>query len=133
MGATSAVETFNINGQNLMCGTFSTGIFTRPASEVITSVKEINNNNQLNYNLSQNYPNPFNPTTVINYSIPKDGFVSLKVYNALGEQVADLVNGYVKAGNHNVTFNADRLSSGVYYYRIETNNNVLVKKMILLK
>jgi hypothetical protein len=85
------------------------------------------------FELSQNYPNPFNPSTQIEYSIPRDGYVSLKIYNALGQQVADLVDGIVKAGNHQVTFNAANLSSGVYYYRIKTGNNVLVKKMMVLK
>jgi hypothetical protein len=85
------------------------------------------------FELSQNYPNPFNPATQIEFSIPSDVFVSLKVYNAIGQQVADLVDGIIKAGNHQITFNAANLSSGVYYYRIEANNEVLMKKMLLLK
>ncbi len=83
--------------------------------------------------LSQNYPNPFNPTTQISYSIPKDGFVSLKVYNSLGQQAASLVNGIVKAGAHEVTFNGANLASGVYYYRIQAGESIAVKKMMLVK
>ena len=83
--------------------------------------------------LSQNYPNPFNPTTQISYSIPKDGFVSLKVYNSLGQQVASLVNGIVKSGTHEVTFNGANLASGVYYYRVEAGESIAVKKMMLIK
>ncbi len=83
--------------------------------------------------LSQNYPNPFNPTTQISYSIVKDGFVSLKVYNSLGQQAASLVNGIVKAGTHEVTFNGANLASGVYYYRINADSFTSTKKMILLR
>ncbi len=85
------------------------------------------------YSLSQNYPNPFNPSTDINYSIPDDGFVRLNVYNVLGQEVAVLVNGVMKAGNHHVNFNSADLSSGVYYYRIEMNGHSLTKKMMLLR
>jgi photosystem II stability/assembly factor-like uncharacterized protein len=85
------------------------------------------------FTLKQNYPNPFNPSTRIEYSIPSDGFVSLKVYNALGQQVASLMNGMVRAGIHQVTFKASNLPSGVYYYRMETNDKVMTKQMVLLK
>lgn len=85
------------------------------------------------YSLSQNYPNPFNPATVIKYSIPSDGMVKLNVYNTLGQKVAELINGQVKAGSYEVNFNADNLSSGVYYYRIETTGFVSTKKMMLLR
>lgn len=85
------------------------------------------------FELSQNYPNPFNPSTTINYSLAKDGIVSLAVYNLLGQQVASLVNGNQKAGAYHINFDASKLSSGVYYYRLESNNNVMVKKMLLMK
>ena len=83
--------------------------------------------------LSQNYPNPFNPATQIDYSIPKDGFVSLTIYNTLGQVVAEPVNEYLAAGKHHVDFNASALSSGIYFYRLTTDNNVLIRKMTLLK
>jgi len=81
----------------------------------------------------QNYPNPFNPSTQIKYSIPKDGQVTLKVYNMLGQEVATLVNQQQQAGNYTVNFNASRLASGIYMYRIQSGSFSLTKKMTLLK
>lgn len=87
------------------------------------------------YSLSQNYPNPFNPATVINYAVPDNSFITLKVYNSLGQEVSTLVNETKQAGSYKVNFNASGLPSGVYYYVLRTGNNEFVKteKMILLK
>ncbi|MDZ7625488.1 MAG: C25 family cysteine peptidase [Ignavibacteriaceae bacterium] len=85
------------------------------------------------YALEQNYPNPFNPSTTIKYSLSEDGFVKLAVYNLLGEEVTTLVNNEQKAGRYEVVFNASKLSSGVYMYRLESNNFLSIKKMILIK
>lgn len=85
------------------------------------------------FSLSQNYPNPFNPTTRITFSLSKAGHATLSVYNVLGQKVATLVSGNLNAGTHDVNFNAANLSSGVYIYRLESNSNVAVKKMLLLK
>lgn len=85
------------------------------------------------YSLDQNYPNPFNPTTVISYSVAKNGFVSLKVYNMLGQEVANLYQGFQKAGSYKVNFDASKLASGMYLYKLQTNNFTETKKMLLLK
>jgi len=85
------------------------------------------------YKLAQNYPNPFNPVTSISYSIPSNGFVTLKVYDMLGREVSSLVNSMKTAGNYTVEFNASGLSSGIYFYRIEVNGFKDVKKMMLIK
>lgn len=85
------------------------------------------------YNLSQNYPNPFNPSTKIDFSIPKSGLVTIKVFDIIGKEVATLINEYRNAGNHEITFNGSSLSSGIYFYRIETGNFIATKKMSLLK
>jgi hypothetical protein len=85
------------------------------------------------YSLSQNYPNPFNPTTKINFNVAKNGFVSMKVYNILGKEVANLVNGNYNTGSYSVDFNASKLSSGVYFYSIEVNGFKDIKKMMLVK
>ncbi|MBK8550944.1 MAG: T9SS type A sorting domain-containing protein [Ignavibacteria bacterium] len=86
------------------------------------------------YSLSQNYPNPFNPTTNINFSIPTQGNVSLKVYDILGNEVADLLNNEKLAvGQYNINFNGSDLSSGIYYYTIRTDNFMDTKRMMLVK
>jgi hypothetical protein len=85
------------------------------------------------FQLHQNYPNPFNPTTVISYSLPKAGYVSLKVYNVLGQEVATLVNAYKTAQTYNVEFDASKFASGVYIYSIRYNNQSLTHKMVLMK
>lgn len=92
-----------------------------------------NHNKTFTFKLDQNYPNPFNPSTSINYEIPRQDFVSLKIYNLLGEEVATLVNEVKQSGNYTISFNAGRLSSGVYLYRITSGNYTSVKKMIVLK
>ncbi len=85
------------------------------------------------YSLSQNYPNPFNPATNINYSIKESGFVTLKVYDILGKQVAVLVNENKPAGNYTVEFNAANLPSGVYIYKLTAGKFTAVKKLVLIK
>ncbi len=85
------------------------------------------------FELQQNYPNPFNPSTKIGYSLPKAGQVSLKVYDMVGREVANLVNGYQDAGKYNVQFNASKFSSGIYFYSLKAGNFTQVKKMMLVK
>ena len=85
------------------------------------------------YSLSQNYPNPFNPSTTILYSIPKDEFVKLTVYDITGKVVKELVNGYKSAGKYSVEFNASSYSSGTYYYKIEAGEYKNIQKMMLIK
>ncbi|MCL4548222.1 MAG: T9SS type A sorting domain-containing protein [Bacteroidetes bacterium] len=80
-----------------------------------------------------NYPNPFNPTTTINYQLPENGFVTIKVYDVLGKEVATLVNENKSAGYYNVNFDASKLTSGVYIYTISANGFIQSKKMLLMK
>jgi hypothetical protein len=87
----------------------------------------------LAFQLEQNYPNPFNPSTKINYQISQNDFVSLKIYNVLGDEVATLVNENKPAGNYEVTFDASLLSSGTYFYKLQAGSFVETKKMMLLK
>jgi len=85
------------------------------------------------YLLAQNYPNPFNPVTNINFSLPKDGLVTLKVYDILGKEVITLVNENKQAGNYRVDFNGSNFASGMYFYKIESGSFVQTRRMILLK
>jgi aminopeptidase N len=110
---------------------FDPGNWILKTLQGITEVEDISVPAQ--YSLEQNYPNPFNPSTTIGYSLPQSGFVTLKVFNVLGKEVATLVNGQNEAGKHKVDFNAIALNSGVYFYRIESGSFIETKKMILLK
>ena len=90
------------------------------------------------YNLLQNYPNPFNPTTTINFQIPEESHVTIKIYNLLGEEVATLINQNIQAGNHSINWNAsdysgNKLSSGFYIYKMKTNNFESIRKMTLIR
>ncbi len=101
---------------------------------IITSVEEeYTNIISAGYELSQNYPNPFNPTTTISFVLPKSGNVKLTVYNVLGQEIEKLINGYKEAGKYNINWNANNLPSGLYIYRLETENYVVSRKMTLLK
>ncbi len=103
------------------------------STDGVTSVSGNTTQIASSYKLSQNYPNPFNPTTMISYTAPTNGFVSVKVYNVLGREVATLVNGEVSAGEHSLTFDASNFNTGVYYVKLEANNFVSMKKMLLIK
>ena len=85
------------------------------------------------FSLSQNYPNPFNPSTSIKYSVPSNEYVSLKIYDVLGKEVATLVNQEMNAGIYEVQFDASQFTSGVYIYRLITEDLSISKKMILIK
>jgi len=92
-------------------------------------------NDEVNYSfkLDQNYPNPFNPATSISYELQKGGLVSLKIYDVLGKEVADLIHESQDAGVHEVSFDASNLPSGTYLYKIQSGSFVQVRKMLLLK
>lgn len=105
--------------------TFNTGLST--------SINDENTELPAEPGLSQNYPNPFNPSTQISYKLPRSTYVQLKVYNLLGEEVASLENSQKRAGTHSVTFDASGLSSGIYYYRLQTSDFLEVKSMTLIK
>ena len=125
---------FSPDGTIAYVGTFSTG--TPRIQKVVNGgvgVKELKTGIPSEYNLSQNYPNPFNPTTVINFSIPQSGLVTVKVYNTLGQEVAELVNSVKAAGTFEVSFDASNLTSGMYIYKITSGKFSATKKMLLLK
>jgi thiol-disulfide isomerase/thioredoxin len=125
-------------------GTFGSNNHVQQSVQVeVESSTGVGNNGTTaaDYNLSQNYPNPFNPSTSIHFSIPKDGIVSLKIYDVLGNEVSTYYDGFLKAGNYNAEFNGSNLSSGVYFYTLTAGDPesslgqvfVGTKKMILMK
>jgi hypothetical protein len=98
-----------------------------------TDVQEISSEIPDNFNLSQNYPNPFNPSTNLEYSIPEASFVQLKIYDVLGNEVAELVNEEQSAGTYRADFNAGDASSGIYIAKLSVGENVKTIKMTLMK
>lgn len=120
------------NENHLYVQIVSTGRIYKSKS-IITAISDDKYISIKNYFLAQNYPNPFNPSTTINYSIPKESFVILKVYNILGKVVATLVNQKQNQGNHKVKFSGGNFSSGVYFYKLTSGDFHQTKKMLLLK
>jgi hypothetical protein len=137
----SSISYYTITVNNTVAGIASDGSYyvnidkctatLKPISKV-TSVKETNPLPK-QFFLYQNYPNPFNPTTVINYQLPSNSLVTLKIYDMLGREIRRLVNEKQTAGNHAVTFDATNLPSGIYFYTIAAGQYTHVKKMVLIK
>jgi len=111
------------------------GTLALRSSRDVENPNENGNNLPLSFSLNQNYPNPFNPSTEIEYTIAKDAFVSLKVYDLTGREVATLVNANETAGNYTMSFNSNlyNLSSGIYFYKLVAGSEVSIKKMTLIK
>jgi hypothetical protein len=118
---------YDTSGTSTAAFSFTTSGNTSP-TEVATS-----SDVPQQYALNQNYPNPFNPTTMIQYQLPAQGFVTLKVYDVMGREVATLVNQKMNAGIHSAPFDGSRISSGVYFYRITADKYTATKKLLLLK
>ncbi|HXF99332.1 MAG TPA: T9SS type A sorting domain-containing protein [Bacteroidota bacterium] len=109
------------------------GTVTGNVNIQLTGVQEQRNQVPLHFELFQNYPNPFNPTTTIRYALPRSARVNLSIYNILGQHIATLIDETQEAGVKTVTFHADNLASGVYFYRLEAGNFVQTKKLVLLR
>ena len=122
----------NPNSSDIYVGTKEGKVFVISSSNGTTDVED-NSVIPNEYKLAQNYPNPFNPSTTIQFVVPEAGMYSLKVYNALGEEVADLINNQLASGQHKVNFDASKLASGMYIYKLSGNNVNISKKMILMK
>jgi hypothetical protein len=105
----------------------------RKATWLVTDVEKTTSSVPASFELSQNYPNPFNPTTTLEYSISKSGNVVLEVFNVLGQSVARLVDEHLAPGTYRTTFDASKLSSGVYLYRLSASDFVQTRKMVLMK
>ncbi|GBD86948.1 hypothetical protein BMS3Abin03_00873 [bacterium BMS3Abin03] len=103
--------------------------------EILDNITAVNKETRIpvNYLIFQNYPNPFNPSTTIKYQVPERSFVTIKVFDVLGNEVATLINEEKPVGTYEVVFEAAGLSSGIYYYRLQAGNYIETKEMILLK
>jgi len=117
---------------NIFAGT-RIGIWRRPISEIITGIDKSKENVPAAFLLEQNYPNPFNPTTTINFSISNNSYVSLKIFDNTGKEVRTLVNGVKPSGNYQIEFDASTLPSGVYYYKLQSGDFKVTRKLILLR
>jgi hypothetical protein len=137
-----AVWSLTSNSQYIFAGT-ETSIWRRSLSEII-GVQNISTEVPSAYSLKQNYPNPFNPTTKIKFDIAKfpsfggvpagrGGFVTLKIFDALGREVETLVNESLQPGTYETTFDGSKLNSGVYFYKLMTDGFTETKKMLLIK
>ncbi|HWA07545.1 MAG TPA: T9SS type A sorting domain-containing protein, partial [Ignavibacteria bacterium] len=110
---------------------FGGGIYKMTGNLVGTG----NNQNEIPsaFELNQNYPNPFNPETVISYSIPRAGYTELRVYDILGNEIAELVSDELNAGNYSVNFNPVNLAGGVYFYTLSSGDFIQTRKMVIVK
>ncbi len=135
-GFTNSVSNYSFTDRNLSEGTYNYRLKQVDYNgnfEYFNLNSEIEIGTPNSYNLSQNYPNPFNPSTKINFEMAKEGNVSIKVFDYTGKEISTLVNGFRSAGYYTIDFNAINLSSGIYFYRMETNNFTKVMKMSLIK
>jgi aminopeptidase N len=107
-------------------------IILKAANTTLVSVED-GEQLPLEFKLEQNYPNPFNPSTTIRFTLPEKEFVTLKIYDVMGDEVAVLLNEEKETGSHSIEFDASRLASGTYFYKLQAGNNIETRKMILLK
>lgn len=129
-----ANTTVNITSGTVNFNLSSASNYIILTTDQITGIEDEGNKKLVNnYSLSQNYPNPFNPSTLIKYKLPENGFVSLIVYDLLGDEVATIIKQQQVAGSYTVSFNAENLTSGVYFYQLKSGNFLQVKKMLLLR
>ena len=127
------IQAFTLDSDGYVYAGTGNGVWRRPLSEIVTSAEEDPTSLPLNYLLMQNFPNPFNPSTIIQFQIPKNEFVTLKIYNLLGEEVCSLLSASLLSGFHSVEWDASSTASGVYIYQLTTGRYTATKKMLLLK
>jgi hypothetical protein len=127
------VYSLAISGTNLFAGTIGSGVWSQPLGLFNKDNQTLSSEIPNSISLSQNYPNPFNPSTTIRYSIPISEFVTLKIYDVLGNEIVILVNEDKPAGSYEVEFDAAVLVSGIYFYKLQAGNFIEMKKMILMK
>ncbi|MCZ7603181.1 MAG: T9SS type A sorting domain-containing protein [Melioribacteraceae bacterium] len=107
--------------------------YSKTVTVDLTNITSLEDEMIYEFALEQNFPNPFNPSTAIKYSLPNSGLVKIKIYDTLGREISTLVNEVKNAGIHHVIFNGSDLSSGIYFYKLDFNEYMSVKKLILVK
>ena len=135
-GNSNSPKTYSFSDKNVTpgCNYYRLKQIDNNGQYKYSSVIEINRNITISkFELSQNYPNPFNPSTIINYELPKSGFVSLIVYDITGREVSTLVNQTQEAGKYSLTFNGSNLASGIYFYQLRSGSFNSIKKLMLIK
>ena len=115
----------------IFAGTEGGGVFRSIQSTTV--LDDITTEIPFLFELKQNFPNPFNPSTTIEFDIPEPGYVSLKVFNIAGQEVATLVNNELSPGTRKIQWNAQNISSGLYFYRLETKGYIETKKLVVMK
>lgn len=122
-----------ISGDKLYAGTFASGVWRRPISEMVTSISSPKPKFPLSFSLDQNYPNPFNPVTTIRYSIPEKTLITIDVYNAIGKKVKTLFEGIKNSGEHSILLDGSNLSSGIYFVQMTSAGFRKSIKTLLIK
>jgi hypothetical protein len=134
-GTTTEVNNYSFTDSKVDAGNYSYRLMQKDfdGTFAYSQEVEVEVSLPLEYSLEQNYPNPFNPTTTIRYAIPQDNFVSIKLYDILGNEVMTLVNEQKQAGRYEMLFNASGIASGVYYYQITSGSFTQTRKLVLMK
>lgn len=134
-GTTSEEKFYSYTDQNLPNGNYEYELvqIDYDGTKEVVAKLNVEVDIPLNYELAQNYPNPFNPSTTISFTIPQSDFTTLTIYNALGETVKTLINEFTEAGTHQILFNSEGITNGVYFYTLRSGNFIQTNKMILLK
>ncbi|MGD1046735.1 MAG: T9SS type A sorting domain-containing protein [Bacteroidota bacterium] len=129
----NCVPALAVSGTNIYAGvTNGGGVWRRPLSETV-SVDKLSTDLPTHFSLDQNYPNPFNPATTISFTLPSKSFVSLKVFDILGREVATIISEEMSAGSYSRQWNAANMSSGIYFYRLQAGTFIETKKLVLLR
>jgi hypothetical protein len=134
-GTTTDMKTYSFTDNSVTAGTYSYRLkqIDYNGTFEYSNTIQVDVSSPQQFELSQNYPNPFNPSTTISFSVPQNSFVTLKVYDIIGNEISTLVNESKAAGRYDVSFDASRLSSGIYFYSISAGNFNEVRKMTLIK
>ena len=129
----TSIKALAVSGTDLFTGTQQYLVWRRPLSEMETSAESQSELFPSKFRLKQNYPNPFNPNTTINFDIPRQIHVLLRIYDLLGQEVVTLVDENLTTGSHQAIFNAENMPSGIYLYRLQAGEYKEERKLLLLR